>query len=100
MSELGTIKINQPDEFDRAVHGDDRVPALPSGDVIEIITKDAAMATHPKRGAAVITWLVEVDGNIRRAQYTVPIRLLKSMLRAIDAGYDDDGMPRPGTFGR
>lgn len=98
MTELCGVLINQPDEFDRAVHGDDRQRALPSGDDLRIITKDSAMESG--RAGAVLTFTVESAGKLCRAQYTVPVRLLKQALRLIDAGYDDDGLPRPGTFGR
>lgn len=98
-----TVLINQPEEYDRAVHGDDRVPSLPSGELLQIITKDRATVGGSDgipRGAAVLTFMCEADGKARRAQYSLPIRLLKQALRLIDAGYDDDGLPKPGTFGR
>lgn len=93
-----SVLINKPDEFDRAVHGDDKIPALPSGNVIQIITKDGGMVGG--RACCVITFEAEVDGKIRRAQFSTSVRLLKQALRLIDAGYTDDGWPVPGTFGR
>lgn len=93
------VLINQVDEFDRVVHGDDRMRSLPSGDDLRIITKDGGMTSG--RACAVITFTTELPGGQRaRAQYTVPVRLLKFALRLLEAGYDDDGLPRPGTFGR
>lgn len=102
MERLDVI-INNHNEFDRAVHGDDKLPSLPSGDDLKIITKDGGMqpgSDGRRRAVAVVTFSCEVDGKVRRAQYSVPVRLLKTALRLIDAGYDDDGMPIPGTFGR
>lgn len=98
MSEHLSVRINQPDEFDRAVHGDDSVRSLPSSDDLTIVTKDGGMESG--RAVACITFTCQHEGRLYRAQYTVPVRLLKTALRAIDAGYDDDGMPIPGTFGR
>ena len=93
-----SIYINEPDRFDAAVHGDGRVKSLPSGDRIELITKDDG--TESGRGAAVITFFVDVDGVAKRAQFTTTIRNLRTALEAVAIAYDDDGRPRPGVFGR
>jgi len=86
------VMLQKPDLFDRAVHGDDAIPALPSGDDIAIITKDGAMTSG--RASACITWTCMSDGKLRRAQYSIPVRQLKLVLRLLDAAYDDDGFPR------
>lgn len=98
MTEHCTVLINNHEEFDHAVHGDDRLRSLPSGDDLRIITKDGGMQSG--RAVACITFTVEVDGQLRRAQYSVPVRQLMFALRLLEAGYIDDGLPRPGTFGR
>lgn len=90
--ELCDVSLNNPDLFDKSVHGDDGTPSLPSGNDIAIITKDGGMTSG--RAAAVITWTCEVDGKLRRAQYSIPVRALKVALRLIDAAYNDDGFPR------
>lgn len=98
MSEVLPVLINQPDEFDRAVHGDDQLRALRECGDLRLITKDDAMVSG--RAGAVFAFTVELDGRLFRAQATVPVRLLKLALRIVESGYDDDGMPRPGTWGR
>jgi hypothetical protein len=98
VSEQVAILVNQPDEFDRAVHGDDAMPALPSGNDLTIITKDGGMQSG--RAVACITFTAEVDGKLWRAQYSVGVRQLMLALHFLRAGYTEDGMPLPGTFGR
>lgn len=92
-----SIKINEPDQFDRLVHGDDKAPALPSNAELEIVTKNGGMAS----GAAcvAISWLVDVDGKARRAQFSTSVKQLISLLRILDSAYFETGFPRPGTYG-
>lgn len=92
MSERMDLILNEPGQFDRAVHGDDRVPALPSGSDLAIITKDGGMQSG--RAVAVITFTVEVNGKLRRAQYTVSVRHLKALGAWLNGAYDDEGMRR------
>lgn len=93
MMERIEVQLNQPDLFDRAVHGDDQIRALPSGTYLQIITKDGGMASGA--ACAVVTFTTEgPDGKIYRAQFSTSVRLLKASLAILDGRYDDDGMPR------
>lgn len=86
------VMIDRPAEFDHALHGDDKVPALKDGGDLMVITKNKAMQSG--RAGAILTFTVEVDGKLRRAQTVVPVRLFKTVLSILNAAYDDDGMPR------
>lgn len=89
------VMIDKADQFDRAVHGDDAVPAIASYADLVVITKNDAMESGG--AAAVITWTVDIDGKRRRAQYTVSIRHLQALATIIQARYDANGFPRSAT---
>lgn len=90
--EVLQVLLNQPDEFDRAVHGDDRVPALPEGGDLALITKD--QATVNGAAGAVLTFTVELDGKLRRAQTVVTVKNLMLALRILEARYEGTGHVR------
>lgn len=86
------VLLDKPELFDRAVHGDDKYPALPNGANLAIITKDNAMVSGA--AAAVVTWTVEIEGKIRRVQYTISIRHLHALGAILRGAYDDSGFRR------
>ena len=87
-----TIKFDDHEAFDFAVHGDGHTPSLPEGGNITIITKDKQ--TLAGAAIAVITWEVEVEGMKRHAQAVTTVRLLHVAFQALASRYDSDGKPR------
>jgi hypothetical protein len=92
MEEL-KIRLNDPKLFDAMCHGADGVRTLPSGDLCSIITKDGGMEFG--RACALITFEVEVDGKIARAQYTTSVRLLVATLHVLMGRYGHEGVAQP-----
>lgn len=79
-------------DFDAAVHSRDGTRVLAEGGDAKIITKNDA--TVNGRAGAVITFTVDVDGKICRAQTVVTVRNLKFALKILDAAYDEEGRLR------
>lgn len=86
-----TITLGNDAEYDRAVHGDDKVPSLLEGGDLAFITKDRALTSG--RAGIVITFTVEVDGKLRRAQAVTTVRNMHMLAAALEGRYDD-GMLR------
>lgn len=83
------IKLNNPAEFDQAVHG-----GLPEGGDITLITKDRA--TEGGAAAVVLAWTVQLPGGgVALAQAVTTVKCLKMALAALQGRYDDDGRLRP-----
>lgn len=80
------------EDFDRLLHGTDGVRVLADGGDIAICTKHGALTSG--RAGAIITFTVDVDGALCRAQTVVPVRQLIFALKVIQGKYTDDGMPR------
>lgn len=88
MPEVVNIRLNNAEAFAEAVHG-----GLPEGGDLSIITRDdVTVDTH--RAMACLTFSVEVNGELKRAQTVTSVRNLKVLLRILDARYDDEGRPR------
>lgn len=87
------ILLGQDAEYDRAVHGDDKLPALKEAGDLQFITKDHALVSG--RAGIVITFTVDVDGKPRRAQATTTVRNMQMLAAAITGRYDEDGRVRP-----
>lgn len=87
-----SLKLGKADEYDRAVHGDDKVPSLPQGSDIELITKD--VVTHGGKAGAVLCWTTEIDGKVVRCQATTTVALLQMMLAGLNGRYEDGGKLR------
>lgn len=87
-----SIKLNDAASFDNAVHGKDGVRTLQDGSDLAVITKDGAMDSG--RAAAVLTFSVNVDGKVCRAQTVVSVRLMHSIGAALSGRYDEEGFSR------
>jgi hypothetical protein len=87
-----TLKLGQPDEYDRAVHGDDAIRSLPQGSAIELITKDNG--TVGGNGIAVLCWTTEIDGKVVRCQATTTVGLLQVALAGLNGRYKEGGKLR------
>lgn len=86
-----SIKLGQADEYDRAVHGDDKLPALLQASTVEFITKDVALTSG--RAGIVITFEVDLGGKRYRAQATTTVRNMQMLAAALEGRYED-GMLR------
>lgn len=91
--EAVSIVLGQDDAYDRAVHGDDKLPALREGGDLQFITKDHALVSG--RAGICIAFSVEVDGKLRRAQATTTVRNMQMLAAALSGRYDENGMVRP-----
>ena len=78
--------------FDASVHGTDGTLTLRDGGDLLIITKHQAMKSGA--AAACLCFSVEVSGKMVRAQTVTSVKILKAMLVALSARYDDEGIPR------
>lgn len=78
--------------YDTLLRGLDGIPTLAEFGDLAICTKHRAMESG--RAAAIITFMVEVDGKRCRAQAVTPVRQLIQTLKILQAKYTDDGMPR------
>ena len=87
-----TLKFDSGTLFDAIIQNMAPGETLAEGGDLELITKHSA--TQSGRAIAMLTFTVQVDGQLKRAQAVTSIRLLKTALRAIEAKYDDDGFPR------
>ena len=90
--EVMNIKVQNEKAFDEAVHGDAALPCVVGE--LSIVTKDKG--TDGGRAIACVHFDVVVgdEPQIRRAQITTTVVLLKALLRVLDRHYDDNGMPR------
>jgi hypothetical protein len=86
------LKLGKSDEYDRAVHGDDKVRSLPQGGDIEITTKDDG--TVGGNAIAVIHWTTELDGKVMRCQGTTTVALLMMAAAGLSGRYDERGKLR------
>lgn len=85
------LHLNRPDLFDAKIRGGDGVRTLADGGDLQIITKDGGMQSG--RALAMLTFSVDVDGKLVRAQTVVPIRLLLGAAAGLYGRYDPDGWP-------
>jgi hypothetical protein len=76
-------------EFDRIVHGEN---TLRDDGQFRVVVKDNG--TVQGNAIAVITFGVEVDGKIMRAQTVTTVKLLKGLLAILDGRYTDSGKKR------
>ena len=84
--------FDAPEMFDAIIQGTAQHPTLPEGGDLSVITKhDGAISG---RAIAMLTFTVQVEGVSMIAQAVTSIKLLKQMLRMIDAKYTDDGWPK------
>jgi hypothetical protein len=83
------INLNDVELFDKTVHGADGVPTLRDGGDLRIITKDNA--TDSGRALACLTFTVDVDGKLVRAQTVTTVRLLTTVLHALLGRYGHEG---------
>jgi hypothetical protein len=90
--EVINVRLNEPALFDGLVHGCDGIRSLPEGGDIQIVTKDGGMESG--RAAAVISFTVDLNGELLRAQAAIPVRLLIATLRILHARYGDEGIAR------
>ncbi len=79
-----SIKLNNIERFDEIIKG-----SLPDGGDLEIVTKDAGMVSG--RGIVMLTFTVDVDGEMKRAQTVTSMRNFRAIASAICSTYDDDG---------
>lgn len=79
-------------DYDTLLRGLDGVRTLPENGDLAICTKHGAMESG--RAGAIITFTVDVDGKLCRAQAVTPVRQLIAALKLLQAKYTDDGMPR------
>jgi hypothetical protein len=86
------LYFDSPELFDAIIQGTAPHETLPEAGDLTLITKHNGALSG--RAIAMLTFKVEVDGKVRRAQAVTSIKLLKTMLMAIDRLYDDDGWPR------
>lgn len=86
------LKLGKADEYDRAVHGDDKVPSLPQGTDMEITTKD--VGTENGKAIAVLHWTTEVNGKVMRCQATTTVALLLMVAAGLSGRYDEGGKLR------
>lgn len=75
-------------EFDFAL----RDNALQDGGDLSIITKDNAMESG--RAGVLLTFSVDINGIIKRAQTVVPMRLFILTTRMLQNKYTDEGYKR------
>jgi hypothetical protein len=80
------IQFDNAKAFDEAVHG-----GLAQASPISIITKHGG--TVEGKAIAVVTFDVSVDGQIKRAQATTTVKLLRTALYAFLGAYNDEGVP-------
>jgi hypothetical protein len=86
-----SIKLGNDAEFDRAVHGDDKLRSLAQVSDLEFITKDDALTSG--RAGIVVAFTVDIDGKQYRAQATTTVRNINMLAAALDGRYED-GMLR------
>ena len=84
--------IFDAEKFDATVHGRDGVRTLPDDGQLRLIVKDGGMES----GAACVclTFGVQVDGKVVRAQTVTSMKLLMGALRGLAARYNDRGTRR------
>lgn len=87
MPEVITVKLGNAEEFDKAVR-----EGLPEGCDLQFISKDAA--TKGGRAGIVITFSVEVNGRIHRAQAVTTLPCLRAAVAVLNGRYDDDSKLR------
>lgn len=83
------VNLNDTELFDNTVRGLDGVQTLRDAGDLQIITKD--QGTEGGRAIACLTFSVEVDGKLVRAQTVTTVRLLATALSALRGRYDVDG---------
>lgn len=83
MEQLKT-KLNDIKRFDEVIKN-----SLPDLGDLEIITKDAGMVSG--RGIVMLTFTVDIDGELKRAQTVTSMRNFRAIANAIVSTYDDDG---------
>lgn len=86
-----SISIDKPEEFDAIVQNRSDVPVLAQASQIRIITKHGG--TDTGKAIAMVTFEVEVDGKIVRAQAVTTMRLLRGTAQILLANYTVDGLP-------
>lgn len=82
-----TLRLGQADEYDQAVHGDDKIASLPQGSDIVLITKDEG--TVNGKAIAVLCWITEIDGKVVRCQATTTVALLQTALAGLNGRYEE-----------
>lgn len=77
------IKLDDKEAFDRNLQN-----SLPDGGDLKIITKDnATVGGNP---AVMLIFSVRLpDGSLRKAQTVTTMKLLRTVLRALDGKYSD-----------
>ena len=91
--EHATIVLGNPQEYDKAVHGEPELPSLPQGSDITLVTKD--FGTDAGKAIACLWWTTVVNGKPVRVQATTTVAILQMMLASLNGRYEDGGRLRP-----
>jgi hypothetical protein len=86
-----SIHLNSPELFDAIIQGTAPHDTLPEGADLALIIKHGG--TESGRAIAMLTFTVEVDGKMRRAQAVTSVKLLKACLKMLNGRYTDEGFP-------
>lgn len=88
-----TVIADNTELFDAIINSKTAVPTLKDGGDLSIVTKHGMMEPSGAAGAC-LTFTVDTDGTLSRAQTVVSVKILITLLRILESSYTDEGLPR------